>query len=403
MAHTRNPQDPFFGPTDDRQWNACIGRQGHELNYVDGFIEAAMALVSAVIDKQMFEKRDTLVLPILYNARHAVELTLKFVLKKLNDAGMAEIAFRRNHDIRTQWEQAHAASQGDETLRLGFDALHPYIVSLAAIDSDGQELRYAQNQEGKRSLEAHAIANLQLIRTSLERLGGVLTQLKNRTLDLVEERRTGSHTAACSRRDLLQIAGMLPAKANWGGPEFLPAKEAVMKRFNLSSRKFSEALKVIENHREMGQLVGIESALHHLCDDHLVFAVERWSTLHPPRSADEGRGGLFVFGHRDRTAMIEHDRKADQVNANLLSTMSEDELAELETVYYLGRDRRFCEDHEHMLRNTKIQKRMDGHLINDVDNLMEKTNFVQAVALGLVVLGRPNLAARIRAIRPDCV
>jgi hypothetical protein len=32
--------DRFFKKIFDGQWNACIGRQGHEENYPDGYIEA---------------------------------------------------------------------------------------------------------------------------------------------------------------------------------------------------------------------------------------------------------------------------------------------------------------------------------------------------------------------------
>ena len=69
--------DPFFRLTGDTEWNACIGPQGHEENYVDGYMEAALYLSRAVLEKQLHISRDTLVLPILYNARHAIELALK--------------------------------------------------------------------------------------------------------------------------------------------------------------------------------------------------------------------------------------------------------------------------------------------------------------------------------------
>jgi hypothetical protein len=72
--------DPFFKKIHDADWNACIGRQGHEEHYLDGYIEAAIELADAIIEKRMFAKRDTLVLPILYNARHALELTLQFAM-----------------------------------------------------------------------------------------------------------------------------------------------------------------------------------------------------------------------------------------------------------------------------------------------------------------------------------
>ena len=33
---------PFFKRIFGGQWNACIGKQGHEKNYIDGYIEAAI-------------------------------------------------------------------------------------------------------------------------------------------------------------------------------------------------------------------------------------------------------------------------------------------------------------------------------------------------------------------------
>lgn len=34
-------RDPFFRPVADAEGNACIGKQGDELDYIDGYLEAA--------------------------------------------------------------------------------------------------------------------------------------------------------------------------------------------------------------------------------------------------------------------------------------------------------------------------------------------------------------------------
>jgi hypothetical protein len=33
--------DPFFEVLHDGDWNACIGKQGDEINYVEGYLQAA--------------------------------------------------------------------------------------------------------------------------------------------------------------------------------------------------------------------------------------------------------------------------------------------------------------------------------------------------------------------------
>jgi hypothetical protein len=93
----------------DSEWNACIGRQGDEENYVDGYIEAAIELADAVIENRMYGKRDTLVMPILYNARHALELLLKFAINQLYEMGVIKDPHPKNHDIMSHWALLQAS------------------------------------------------------------------------------------------------------------------------------------------------------------------------------------------------------------------------------------------------------------------------------------------------------
>lgn len=100
--------DPFFAIIRGGEWNACIGKQGTEENYVDGYMEAALELASAVIDKRQYGKRDTLAMPILYNARHSVELALKFVIDRLVEAAIVPQAHPKTHDIKSHWDNLRA-------------------------------------------------------------------------------------------------------------------------------------------------------------------------------------------------------------------------------------------------------------------------------------------------------
>jgi hypothetical protein len=105
--------DPFFRLPAGSDWNACIGKQGAEENYLDGYIEAAMELVTTIIDKKMLLKRDTVVLPILYNARHAIELVLKFAVNRLAAMGVLSLPERPDHDIQSYFNLLEQADLGD--------------------------------------------------------------------------------------------------------------------------------------------------------------------------------------------------------------------------------------------------------------------------------------------------
>jgi len=96
--------DPFFSLPQDGTWNACIGSQGDELHYLDGYIEAAWELADAVVQKNMLGKRDTLVLPILYNARHAIELLLKYITNQLVECDALAHGHPANHDLQGHYD-----------------------------------------------------------------------------------------------------------------------------------------------------------------------------------------------------------------------------------------------------------------------------------------------------------
>lgn len=275
-------RDPFFEVIRGGQWNACIGKQGTAENYVDGYIEAALELAAAVIDKRQFDKRDTLVMPILYNARHAVELALKFAIDTLVDGGVLAAGHAKNHDIKSHWDLLMAVKLGDTALRERVAALKPFIDSLHSIDDDGQQLRYAETQDGQKSLEDKAVCNLELIRASLTDLNGLLLRMRHRALDLAEERRSGTFTKELSRSDLFEAARMLPPRTEWGADSFMDAKAKVRERFGLSSNQFCRALNVMQGHRELGALLGVEFDLTHLADADIHLIVAEWANDLPP-------------------------------------------------------------------------------------------------------------------------
>lgn len=374
-----------------------MGPQGSEENYVDGYIEAAIELAAAVIDNKMFAKRDTLAMPILYNARHGVELALKYAINQLHGMGVLKATHPPDHDVLSHWTMLAASALGDRALREHIAALKSYVTSLSLIDDDGQALRYATRRDGRASLPDRPLANIAMICDSLAALQKTVTGLKDRIHDLAQERNTGSFTAECSRSDLLEIAGMLPPKRAWTEAIFGEAKAAVRARFNLSSRKFSHAVDVIKGCREMKLLIGLETDLLHLSDQHARLVVEQWCRRHPqpPQPNDLG---VVRFADIDWEKMQEQDRIATEVNAAIVAALTPEEIADLETIFYIGRDNPFGEHYQRLFESTRQKHRVANNLTEEVNHLMEKTNFRKALAAGVGKLGRPGLADELRAI-----
>ena len=135
------------------------------------------------MDKKLFASHDTLAMPILFSGPHGLEVSLKFAIKRPHAIGMVPQLHRPDHHIQSHWTHLRNAKVGDATARRLIDELEPFVRSLAKIDEDGQELRYAENSDGQRSLSGVAIVNLPHVRASLEAMSRILTSLKYRILD----------------------------------------------------------------------------------------------------------------------------------------------------------------------------------------------------------------------------
>lgn len=398
LLRTGQISDPFFEVLHDGDWNACIGKQGEEINYVEGYLDAAQLLVDTLIEKKLFGSRDTLAMPILYNARHGLELALKYVLRELARIGMAaEREGAPDHDLQAYWQHLSGQRIGDSACRSQLAELRPFVESFTRKDIDGQELRYFENREGKQSLASQAVVHLPLISTAITELRDILHRLMDRVYRLAQEHVTGTRTRECSRSDLVAIAGIVGAKASWSEASFLDRKAEVMRSFDLSGNAFSRALTAIKGSRALGILIGIESPLIHLADDKALAITARWLVAHPPSKDLEPR--VVDAASIGIDAIRRHGDAMRTLNDAALGMLSVEAFADLQAIFYIGRDRRYGEEYPDYLEETLRTHRRDDRRYERVHHIMSKTNFVDGLSDGLRRVGRPSLAAQIDALR----
>lgn len=392
--------DPFFELGGDFQWNAYVGRQSDETAYADGYMEAALLMANAVIEGRLMGSRDTLVMPILYNTRHGVELALKDAVRDLHRMGLLREGPAIDHDVALPWRQLNEGRFSDEALREIITTLEPYVLSLSRVDADGQSFRYARRTDEEISMADRSLVNLQRIRESLVPLNEQLRFLQCRVAELFEERATGSFTTECSRRDLVAIARRLPPRSEWASDAFDIARAAVREQYGLSSNAFTRALNVIQTNREMGPIIGVEFDLAHLSDDKVLRVLELWGPIWPLR-ASRAPGPILLAERMSLEAIQEAARVQTAADTALLLELGDDELADLETVYQLGRGPAYPEHYDEQLELRKNEHRVRGNRWELVHYLTGKGNLASSFARGADRLGRPSLAARIEAWRPD--
>jgi hypothetical protein len=323
--------------------------------------------------------------------RHAIELVLKFVSGQLFDCDLVPEKHPANHDIKGHFDHLVAADIPDESIRNGLKTLQRFVASLDRIDDDGQELRYHVNRDGERSLKGESLANIAVIRDSLNELSAAVIALMNRTIDLVQERKSGTYTPRCSRADLREIAGMMPPLAEWGSETFTEAKNAVKERFSLSNTQFSKAIDAIKANREFYGMIGGETDLPYLLDDEVMLVVEQWRILHPDRERKE-----LDQNSRFRSAgLIANIKKRRECVDALSGTINSQEAADLEALYYLGRGDFLPEQFED--RATAYLKPLsdEAELRAQTGRLLDKTNLLACLERGARRAGRLSLAEQL--------
>lgn len=194
----------------------CLHRAAIKTNfYAKGFIEAAYDLLDLVVREKRWTQRDTLIMPVLYNVRHGLELYLKLYIQILSYVGVLKPFPKLNHDIEMYFSHLITNFLPDVCLRENMLLLKPFIESPSKIDADGQELRYFTNRDGNRSLASEFLINIAHVRLSIASLKEILDCLYYRVLSFQDERNTGSFTNKLSRSHLYTIVDMLPPMDAW--------------------------------------------------------------------------------------------------------------------------------------------------------------------------------------------
>lgn len=390
--------DPFFEVIHDGEWNACIGVQGSETNYVEGYLQAARILSDTLIEKELMGSRDTLVMPILYNVRHGLELALKYAVDRLSGIGLIPVREgTADHHILSYWRHLNDADVPDRQFRELLASIEPFVRSLSRVDADGQELRYFTRQDGMRSLEDLAVVNLPHVRDSVEHLAGLLVDLQERVAILRDEHGTRTRTTRCSRTDLLEITDMIGPHPNWSEDSFLDRKAAVMERFGLTRKAFSNAIDAIRASRPLAARVGLETKLVHLRDEQAVELARDWLAVFPPPPHD------FVPRVINPAKLDPRKIDAYMVKVRELVTktergMSLEEFADVQTMFYIGRDRVHGEYYEAALGETIEQLRLQPRS-RRIRDIVSKTNMLDGLIDGLRQVGRPSLADRLEVMR----
>jgi len=255
----------MFGGDEECEFNACVGNNGWvDLStYSYGFDEAVGFLCTAAIDHQA--SVDALIYPIIFNARHRIELFIKSELKGIGSirASLAvpDDKITKTHDLKVLWDiLAKLYRQCDRRFIPLVDFCESFVDEFHKIDPKGETFRYPYSQDGIKHLTNRSVIGIKRFFQAYRALTEKLSEMEHLSDCLVAEYGTGTWTKELSRKDLADIANDLPDRATWADPEgnFGAVKIGHMTKYGLSCRRYCEAVKIILRHRQFSALIGVE-------------------------------------------------------------------------------------------------------------------------------------------------
>jgi hypothetical protein len=261
---------------------ACVGENGGttDEDIRNGFKRTVEILTEAVKSNQEIE--DFLVYPIVYNARHGIELSLKITIKKLwiieEKKGIKYSVEqweqrKRNlhtHDISSLYEIAYVKRTIDRRIPIYFQGIAE-LIQFYYFDVDGDAFKYESDKEN----EPHMIKNnishisIQLLEAEFKESMKKFDELIYFLDTCIFEYSLGTFTKNLSRNDIMYISERVPNYEQWGTDEFKKIKKEIVKKYCISNKEFSKALKLIKENRRFSVNIGCEKIFGTITEDEL--------------------------------------------------------------------------------------------------------------------------------------
>lgn len=139
----------------------------------------------------------------------------------------------------------------------------------------------------------------------------------------------------------------------------------------------------------MAAFVGLETPLTYISDENAVLALGLWTQAHPVRGSDDSDVGMDYF-NRDWKKLKEYMHTARALDEVIIQKLTDEEVCDLEVLFYIGSNPEFGEHYEKMLAETVARHGASSSRWADVHHIMSKISLLDGVVRGSRAAGRPS-------------
>ena len=404
--------DTFIGgaPT----WaNACVGENGFPgyWEYAKGFSQAATILIDMVLQgRGLKHSVDMMVYPVCFNMRHSVELRLKdailglILIEKWRCRNL-QFDFAGSHDIGNIWaffvENARSVDDRYEPI---ISRLDKRIADIAEVDATGQTFRYPLDTESQKHLVDVAIINFVVLKERFAGLEAALDDLHRLSRYLLNEYAWGSFTKRLSRKNLFELASLLPRRSAWVNESFSAIKSKLKKRFMIGSKELSESIRRIESHFELAPAIGVRVPLLGVEEVDVQEFFSHWFKQHDvPSDQDPIDPEVREWGSDGWFEAIESDSRIQaEVWSTVKPELTAEKLAGMSALFYFAFELDFSECYIRIYETCLEEVQLafadsEDSVRSKYFHLFEKTNAVDNLLRSLFILRKAELADQLVA------
>jgi hypothetical protein len=302
---------------DNFNYNACVGNNGHVdlITYSDGY-DAVVKLALEKIDNLTIPQ-DILVYPLVYSARHRIELFLKYQLLKIGHikskifptTNTKEII--RTHEISILWDMFKRRAEFEPRLQEIINEIDEYVNDFAQIDDTGEVFRYPSAADGKKHLTHISVVNLLSFKERYLELTSKFESLEYLTIFLIEEYDQGTVAGGLSRDAIKNIANQLPSIETWKENEnFTQIKNKIKTEYGLSSNSLSKIINLIKGNFEFSQIIGRDLEITEITTTELIYFIEIFNQFIIERQKKDSNSMI-----EDKVAQIKEKLSANAIYA----------------------------------------------------------------------------------------
>lgn len=394
-------------------YNACVGDNGRVDNthYAKGFSLSVNILIDSVLSGKGKYSVDEIIYPICFNLRHSVELYIKCLMEIIEniDAFKRKNIFfdwgsikkdKKLHDVASLWNEYREKTELFDDRFFKFnDSLSLSVLDIGEVDSTGETFRYAFDRGNGKHLTKESVINIEYLKDQAIGISNKFDNLVDFSLYLKEEYEVGVCTDNVSRQNIYKIIKKIPLYENWGSEEFSRIKKEILAEYDLSSKEFGRVLDKAKNNYELSCQIGIKIPLQGVTEEDIECFLDSWVKYHP----EKFRSGGGIVGSSDTLNFLLEESLSNKYKTeywdNVKKTLTPEILAGLNTLYQLGRERKFSEYYKEVYKvelkeSNSIFEFGQDDVYDSLMHIFDKSNFLENILFSLYFIDYRDLADR---------